>query len=80
MTYRIKEENRKLIKGSFYEKELQKTQRKKVFEIEHLIDTRIFRGRPQTLVKWKGYPDSYNKWLYNRDMRKMVKESSLVRK
>ena len=80
VTYRIKEENGNLIKGTFYEKELQKTQRKKIFEIEHELDKRLFRGRPQTLVKWKGYPDSYNKWLYDRDMRKLKKEATAVRK
>ncbi len=80
VTYERKEENGTLIKGTFYEKELQKTQRKKVFEIEDVLETRIFRGRPQSLVKWKGYPASYNKWLYDRDMREMKKEASLVRK
>ena len=80
VTYEIKEENGTLIRGTFYEKELQKTQRKKVFEIENVLETRIFRGRPQSLVKWKGYPASYNKWLYDRDMREMKKEASLVRK
>ena len=76
VTYRIKEENGTFIKGTFYEKELQKTQRKRVFEIEHVLDRRIFRGRPQTLVKWKGYPTSYNQWVYDRDMRKMKNHSS----
>ena len=42
VTYRIKEENYELISGTFYEKELEKVERKDIFEIEAILDTRLF--------------------------------------
>lgn len=79
ITYHIQEENGDEIKGSFYENELQKTQRDRVFQIEYELDKRLFKGKPQTLVKWKGYPDSYNQWIYDSSMQKVQKEASSVR-
>ncbi len=40
------------------------------YEIEKILDSRQFsRGRKkQYLIKWKGYPDSDNKWIDKRDM------------
>ena len=80
VTYRIKEANCELIKGTFYEKELQKTQRKNVYEIEEAVDKQLFRGQPQTLVKWKGYPDSYNEWLYDKDLKAQKKNIGCKKK
>lgn len=68
VTYRIKEYSGDLISGTFYELELQKSQKEKdIFEIEQIIDTRLFRGQKQSLVKWKGYPSSYNEWKYDKE-------------
>ena len=75
VTYLIREENGDLVKGGFYEQELQKTQKKRIFEIDYELDKRVLKGRPQTLVKWKGYPVSYNKWIYDRDLKKFKKEA-----
>jgi hypothetical protein len=33
------------------------------FVIEEIIDSRMFRGKLQYLVKWEGYPTSDNQWL-----------------
>ena len=68
ITYRIKEENGDLISGSFYEKELQKVERKKEFEIEEILGTRVVKGQKQSFVKWKGYPSGYNTWIDNRSL------------
>ena len=73
VTYRIKEENDELIAGTFYEKELQKVEPKKVFEIEAILDTRVFKRQKQSYVKWKGYPNTYNKWVNNSQLRKLYK-------
>lgn len=32
------------------------------FEVEAILDTRLFRGRRQYLLKWKGYPDHDASW------------------
>ena len=76
ITYRIHEASGEEITGSFYEYELQKTLRDRPFVIEYELDKRIFRGKPQTLVKWKGYPDSYNEWIYDSSMQNVKKEAS----
>lgn len=32
------------------------------WEVEAIIGHRRYRGKPQYLVKWKGYPTSENSW------------------
>lgn len=71
VTYRIQEYNNEFISGSFYEKELQKIEPKKIFEIEDVIDSRVVNGKKQSLIKWKGYPSTYNEWIYDKDRIKM---------
>ena len=62
-TYLINDLNGKEIKGSFYEKELQKTNRK-VFRIEKVIKK---KGN-KLFVKWKGYDNSFNSWINEKDI------------
>ena len=57
-TYEINDFNSEKIVGSFYEKELQKTDQKE-FRIEKV--TR--RKRDKLYVKWKGYDNSFNSWI-----------------
>ena len=57
-TYAICNLNGKEIVGTFYEKELQKTNQKE-FRIEKVIK---WRGDKQ-YVKWKGYDNSFNSWI-----------------
>ena len=49
--------------GSLYEKELQKINQKK-FRIE-----KILKGKGDKLhVKWKGYDNSFNSWINEKDL------------
>ena len=57
-TYVINDLNGKEIAGSFYEKELQKTNQEK-FGIERIIK----RNGDKLYVKWKGYDNSFNSWI-----------------
>jgi hypothetical protein len=57
-TYKITDGNGEEIQGSFYEQELQKTTQE-IFRIEKVIRK---RGK-KSLVKWLGYPDSFNSWV-----------------
>ena len=57
-TYEINDLNGEKIVGSFYEKELQKTDQKE-FRIEKVIR----RKRDKLYVKWKGYDNSFNSWI-----------------
>ena len=49
--------------GSFYEKELQKTNKQK-FRIEKVIK----RKDDKLYVKWKGYNNSFNSWIDEKDL------------
>ena len=63
VTYRIADLNGEEITGIFYEAELQKTDQE-WFWIKKIIK----RGKKKSLVKWKGYPDSFNSWVNNKDI------------
>ena len=62
-TYVINDLNGEEITGSFYEKELKKTNQKK-FRIEKVIK----RTSDKLYVKWKGYDNSFNSWTDKKDL------------
>jgi hypothetical protein len=39
------------------------------WEVEHIEDSRLYRGKLQYLVKWKGYPKSEQTWEPEANMR-----------
>ena len=51
--------------GTFYEKELQKTNQEEL-RIEKLIK----RKGDKMYVKWKGYDNSFNSWIDKKDLIK----------
>ena len=53
------------IMGTFYEKELQKTNQEE-FRIEKVIK----RNGDKMYVKWKGYDSSFNSWIDKKDLIK----------
>ena len=57
-TYVINDLNGEQIIGTFYEKELQKTNQKE-FRIEKVIK----KKENKRYVKWKGYDNSFNSWF-----------------
>ena len=59
--YRLKDYNDDVIDGTFYGAELQKTTKREAYRIEKIIRR---RGK-KVLVKWMGYPDSFNQWIDN---------------
>ena len=62
-TYLINDLNGGEIMGSFYEKELQKTDQKE-FRIEKVNK----RKGEKLFVKWKGYDNSFNSWINKKDI------------
>lgn len=62
--YVLKDYNGEVLKGVFYEREIQKVNKDDdVYKIEKVLAERR-RGRgKQVLVKWRGYPDSFNSWI-----------------
>ena len=61
-TYVISDMNDEEIIGTFYEKELQKTNQEEV-----RIEKAIKRKGNKLYVKWKGYDSSFNSWIDKKD-------------
>ena len=62
-TYAINGLNEEEVVGTFYKKELQKTNR-----IEFRIEKVIKRKGYKLYVKWKGYNNSFNSWIDKEDI------------
>ena len=62
-TYLIDDLNGEEIIGTFYEKEMQKTNQQK-FRIEKVIR----KKGDKLYVKWKGYNNSFNSWIDKKDI------------
>ena len=62
-TYVVNDLNGEEIIGTFYEKELQKTNQKE-FRIEKVIK----RKGDKLYVKWKGYDNRFNIWINKKDL------------
>ena len=62
-TYVISDLNGEDITGSFYEKELQRTNQQ-IFRKEKIIT----RKGNKLYVKWKGYDNSFNSWINRKDI------------
>ena len=57
-------DGKKIIKGRFYENELQKADYD-VFKVERILEERINQdtGEEEVFVKWVGWPEKYNQWI-----------------
>ena len=66
VTYKITDLNDEEIQGTFYEQEFQKTSQE-VCRIEKIEK----KGKTMSLVQWKGYPESFNSWVDNKDLIKL---------
>ena len=62
-TYAINDLSGEEITGTFYEKELQKTDQKE-FRKEKVLK----RKDDKLYVKWKGYVNSFNSWIDKKDL------------
>jgi len=66
VTCKITDCNGEEIQGTFYEQEVQKTSQE-VYRIETIVKKR----KTMSLVKWRGYPESFNSWVDNKDLIKL---------
>ena len=64
-TYFVNDLNGEEIMGTFYEKKMQKTNQEE-FRIEKVIKRKF----DEMYVKWKGYDNSFNSWIYKKDLIK----------
>ncbi len=64
VTYGIADANSDVIKGRFYEEELQLVQKPsdEFYEVEKILKKRKRGNKTEYFVKWKHYPDSMNSW------------------
>ena len=61
-TYIINDLNGEEVIGTFYEKELQKTNQKE-FRIEKVLKLYV-----RLYVQWEGYDNSFNSWVNKKDL------------
>lgn len=66
-TYRIKEWDGEPVRGTFYNEDLQKVTIPDghVFRIDKIVK----RKKNQVLVRWKGWPDKYDTWMSQKDIK-----------
>ena len=67
VTYKLTEWDGTPIKGTFYEKDVQKVHvsDESLFRVEKVLK----RKGPFVLVEWKGWPRKYNSWIAKQDLQ-----------
>jgi len=66
-TYVLKHLSGEVIKGKFYEQEIQPVVHKEddTYIVEKVLKTRRRLGRTEYFVKWRNYPEKFNSWVDN---------------
>ena len=66
-TYILKDLAGEVIKGKFYEQEIQPIEHKPedVYIVERVLKTRRRGRKTEYFVKWRNYPDKFNSWVDN---------------
>ena len=70
ITYKITDMNNEIIKGTFYEKELQLSKMKE--DGLYIIEKIIRKNKDRYLVKWRNYSNDFNSWINKNDIVKYV--------
>ena len=61
--YYLQDYNNELIKGLFYEKELQRVQEQDEYRVEKVLKKKRVNGKLLYFVKWKGWSSDFNSWV-----------------
>lgn len=70
--YKLKDYDDEELKGTFYDKELQKViKQDDVYEVEKILKKRGRGDNVQYLVKWLGYPTKFNSWVPASEINKI---------
>jgi hypothetical protein len=65
--YLVKDDHGEILEGTFYAEELQKViKTDDVYKIETILKEK----KGTYLVKWLGYPESFNSWIFKQDLQK----------
>src|SRR5207247_4048206 len=70
VTYKLKDLLGEEIEGSFYEKELQKSNQK-IYRVEKVIRKKKIDGGEHELIKLSGYNEKHNQWITVKDLEKL---------
>ena len=77
--YKLKDYDGEVLKGTFYDKELQKVvKRDDVYEIEKILRKRGNGKNVQYLVKWLGHLNKFNSWISASEIKKTLKTMLVV--
>ena len=72
-TYKLVDYGGEEVKGSFYDKELQRVDKKdEVYKVETILRTRRKRGFKEYFVKWRGYPEKFNSWVKETEITNTI--------
>ena len=69
ITFKIKDMNDEIIKGIFYEKELQKARNT---SDEYIIEKILKTKGNQIYVKWRGYSNNFNSWIDKNSVTRYI--------
>ena len=63
-TYVLEDDHEEELEGTFYEQEIQRVGGKEFYRVEAVLKRRpTTGGQSEYLVKWYGYPTSFNSWI-----------------
>ena len=68
-TYKVMDYDKVELSGTFYHEELQKVKEPEEYAIEDILDRKKVAGKKMVLVKWMGYPDSFNSWILESEIK-----------
>ena len=72
--YLVKDDHGENLEETFYAEELQNViKTDDVYKIEPILKKRKKGRRVQYLVKWLGYQESFNSWIFKQDLQKRLK-------
>ena len=69
ITNKIKDMNNEIIKGIFYEKEIQKTRNT---SDKYIIEKILKTNKNKMYVKWRGYSNNFNSWIDKNSVTKYI--------
>jgi hypothetical protein len=69
--YLVKDDHGEILEGTFYAEEIQKViKQDDVYKIQSVLKKRRKGRRVQYLVKWLGYPETFNSRIFKHDLQK----------
>lgn len=68
--YKVKDFNKELIEGDFYENDLQKVDNEEdsLWLVEEIIKKRKRKGLTEVLVKFESWSEKFNQWVKESDI------------